>query len=90
MEDKGSVAKMIEMWGNNPMLTSKLHVLLISWLHVAGFSQDFYKRDSFHEMIEMSDNNLMLTSKTAHFVKYLCSMLMDFHKTAIIVILLMR
>ena len=28
MEDKGSVAKMIEMKGNNPMLTSKLHILL--------------------------------------------------------------
>ena len=28
MEDKDSVAKMIEMRGNNPMLTSKLHVLL--------------------------------------------------------------
>ena len=28
MENKGSVAKMIEMRGNNPMLTSKLHILL--------------------------------------------------------------
>ena len=28
MQNKGSVAKMIKMRGNNPMLTSKLHVLL--------------------------------------------------------------
>ena len=26
MENKGSVAKMIKLKGNNPMLTSKLHV----------------------------------------------------------------
>ena len=28
MENKGSVAKMIKMRGNNSMLTSKLHILL--------------------------------------------------------------
>ena len=27
MENKGSVAKMIRMWGNNSMLTAKLHIL---------------------------------------------------------------
>ena len=42
MENKGFVAKMVKMRGNNSMLTSKLY-----------------------------------------FVKYLCSMLMDFHETFI-------
>ena len=28
MENKGSLAKIIEMRGSNPMLTSKLHLLL--------------------------------------------------------------
>ena len=61
MENKGSVAKMIKVKGNNSMLTSKLHFL--SWLHVDGFSQDFYNRDSFNKMIEMRGNKPMLTSK---------------------------
>ena len=54
---------MIEMRGNNDILTSKLYVFLISCLHVDGFSKDFYNRDSFDEMIEMRGNNPMLTSK---------------------------
>ena len=78
------------MRANNSMLTSKLHVCLISQLHIEGFSQDSYNRNSFDEMIEMRGNNPMLPSKTAHFTKYLGSMLMNFHKTSITGILLMR
>ena len=47
MENKGSVAKMVKMRGNNSMLTSKLPLCEISWLHVDGFSQDFYNRGFF-------------------------------------------
>ena len=63
MENKGSVAKMIKVKGNNSMLTSKLHFLLNIWLHVDGFSQDFYSWDSFNETIKMRGNKAMLTSK---------------------------
>ena len=35
----------------------------MSWLHVDGFSPDFYNRNSFDEMIEMRANYLMLMSK---------------------------
>ena len=47
-------------------------------------------------MIKLKDNNPMLSSKpyakfkTAHFVKYLSSVMIDFHETSIIGILLMR
>ena len=54
----------IKMRDNNPMLASKLHVLLnISWLLVDGFSQDFNNKDSFDEMIKMRGNNPMLILK---------------------------
>ena len=52
------------MRGNNPMITSKLHVLFeISQLLFDTFSGDFYNRDSFDETIEMRGNNHKLTSK---------------------------
>ena len=41
------------MRGNNPMLTSKLHVMLNISVPCWWFSRDFYNRDSFDEMIEM-------------------------------------
>ena len=44
MENKGSVAKMIKVRGNNSMLTSKLHFLSNILAHVDGFSRDLYKR----------------------------------------------
>ena len=60
---RDSVDDTIEMRGNNPMLTSKLHVLLNfltpSWLIFTRF----YNRDSFDERIERKGNNPMLPSK---------------------------
>ena len=38
-------------------------VLLISQLHVDGFSPDFYNRDFFDEMIEMRVTTLCLPKK---------------------------
>ena len=46
-------------------------------------------KGSVAKMIKMRGRNSMLTSKL-QFVKYLGSMLMDFHKTSITGILLMR
>ena len=63
MQNKGSVAKMIKVRGNNSMLTSKLHFLSNILAHVDGFSQDFCNSDSFNETIEMRGNKPMLTSK---------------------------
>ena len=52
------------MGSNNPIIISKLHVLLnILAPLVDGFSQDFYNRDSSDEIIEMRGNNHKLTSK---------------------------
>ena len=51
---------------------------------------DFHNRDSFDEAIKMRDNNPILHFKTACFVKYLGSMLIDFDETSITGILLMR
>ena len=61
----------------------------ISQLHVDRFSWDFYNRDSFVETIKMRGNTYA-NFKTAHFVEYLGSMLMDFDETSVTGILLMR
>ena len=46
--------------------------------------------DSFEETIKMRGNNPMLTSKLPGFVKFLDSLLIDFHETSLTGILLMR
>ena len=63
IEEKGSVAKMIKMRGNNLMLTSKLHILIeISdpcwWIFTRLQWEGFFW---WHDQNE--GNNLMLTSK---------------------------
>ena len=78
-------------WGvRTAMLTSKLYFLLnISWLHVDGFSWNFYSRDSFDQTIKMRDQPYA-KFKTACFVNYLVSLLTDVHETSKTGILLMR
>ena len=81
---------MMEMRGNNPMLTSKLHVLLnilaLCWhIFTRLLKQGFFCWDNQNEGQKPYAN-----FKTAHFVEYLSSMLMDFHKTSIMGILLIR
>ena len=61
--NRDSFDETIEIRCNNPMLTSKLYVLLNIWTPFDGFSWDFYNRDSFDEMVERRGNNPMLTSK---------------------------
>ena len=73
--NRDSFDETIEMKGSNSILTSKLHVLL-NILFPCWW-------DSCDEMIKMRGNSPMLTLKAAHFVKYLNSMLMDFHETSI-------
>ena len=54
---------MIEMRGDNPMLTSKLYILLnISASSWQMFMRLLY-RNSFDEMIKMRGNTLLLTTK---------------------------
>ena len=57
---------------------------------LTDFHDDFYDRDSFDEMIKMRGQQPYANFKTACFVKYLGSILMDFHKTSLPEILLMR
>ena len=55
--------RQLKWGGNNPMLTSKLHVLLNILAPYWQIFTDFYNRDSFDEMIEMRGYNPMLTLK---------------------------
>ena len=73
------------------MLTSKLHCF-VKYLCslVDRFSQDFCNSNSFNETIEMRGNKPMLTSKLYVLLNISGSLMTDFHKTSITVILLMR
>ena len=90
MENKGSVAKMIKMRGNNSMLTFKtvflLNILAPCWeIFRRLLYQEFFCWDDWNEGQQTYAN-----FKAAHFVEYLSSMLMDFHETSKTGILLMR
>ena len=63
MENKGFVAKMIDLTGNNSMLTSKYHFLCNILAPCWWIIIRLYNRVSVDETVEMRGNNPMLTSK---------------------------
>ena len=61
--NKPSFDEIIQMRGDKPMLTAKLHILLNISHPCWWIFKEFYNRPSFEEMIGMRGNSTMLISK---------------------------